>query len=316
MKGSSASREKRVESRTQGLLRRLKRSAFQEEARWAYLFLLPMLLHHAVFVVYPVFYALYLSFHKWNMLSPRPEFVGLRNYTQMFKDEAFFKSVTNTGIFTGGLIGGVLVLSLAAALAYQRNLRGGSFFRTTYYTPAVTSAIVTATIWTLLYQPYRGVINLLLKEVGIRGPNWLASFDTALLSVTLVGIWSAVGYYAVIFLAGLQGIDEMYYDAAKIDGAGVWQRFHYITLPLLRPTILYVVVMALISASQVFGLVYGLTGGGPVNATLVIVFYLYKQAFVFFKMGYASAVAYVLFVIIFTLTVIQFRLLGKGEIEM
>jgi multiple sugar transport system permease protein len=300
----------------QGVLRRLKRSLLKEEALWAYIFLSPMLLHHAVFVVYPVFYALNLSFHEWNMLSPKPEFVGLRNYIELLSDEAFLKTLVNTGLFTGGVLLGVSVLSLAAALAFDRRVQGGSFFRTTYYIPAVTSAIVVATIWSWMYEPYHGVINLILERGGVSGPNWLGSPDTALLSVTLTAIWGAVGYYAVIYLAGLQGIDETYYEAAKIDGADAWQRFHYVTLPLLRPTIFYVVVMVLISASQVFGLVYGMTAGGPVNASSVVVYYLFKQAFVYFRMGYASTVAYVLFAVIFTLTVIQFRFLGRGEHEL
>jgi multiple sugar transport system permease protein len=300
------------QTRKQGLLGRVKRCWFNEETGWAYLFLLPMLLHHAVFVVYPVFYAFNLSFHEWNVLSPTMKFVGLNNYIQLLSDKVFLKALANTGIFTGGVLGGTFVFSLAAALAFDRRLRGGNFFRVTYYIPAVTSAIVVATVWSWMYEPYHGVINLILEGVGVSGPNWLGSPNTALLSVTLTAIWGAVGYYAVIYLAGLQGIDETYYEAAKIDGANGWARFRHITLPLLRPTIFYVVVMVLISASQVFGLVYGMTGGGPVNSSSVVVFYLFKQAFVYFKMGYASTVAYVLFAIIFVLAVIQFRVLGKG----
>ncbi|MCL4464966.1 MAG: sugar ABC transporter permease [Chloroflexi bacterium] len=282
-----------------------------EETRWGYIFLLPVLAYLAVFVVFPVVYAFYLSFHEWNMLSLTMKFVGLDNYQQLFQDQTFILSLVNTAIFTVGVIGSIVVLSLALALALDTKLKGINFFRGVYYTPAVTSVIVIAAVWTWIYEPNFGILNNLARMVGLPQLRWLSDTSMALPSVIITAVWRNVGYFGVIFLAGLQGIDTIYYEAAKVDGANAWERFRHVTIPLLMPTTFYVVVMGIISSFQVFGLIYAMTGGGPVNATSVIVYYLYKQAFVYFRMGYASATAYVLFAIIFALTLIQFRLLGR-----
>ena len=291
--------------------RRFRRSWLGEETRWGYIFLAPVLAYLAVFVFFPVLYAFYLSFHEWNMLSPTMKFVGTQNYEELLRDPLFLQSLVNTAIFTFGVIGSIVVLSLSLALALDTKLRTIGFFRGVYYTPAVTSVIVIAAVWTWMYEPNFGILNNLAKMVGLPQLRWLSGIDTALLSVIITAVWRNVGYFGVIFLAGLQGIDTMYYEAAKVDGANVWQRFRHVTIPLLMPTTFYVIVMGIISSFQVFGLIYAMTGGGPVNATSVIVFYLYKQAFIYFKMGYASATAYVLFAIIFTLTLIQFRFMGR-----
>jgi multiple sugar transport system permease protein len=289
----------------------VRRTWLGEETRWGYIFLAPVLAYLAVFVLFPVLYAFYLSFHEWNMPSPTMKFVGLQNYQELFKDPTFILSLVNTAIFTFGVIGSIVVLSLALALALDSKMRGINFFRGLYYTPAVTSVIVIAAVWTWMYEPNFGILNQLAKMVGLPQLRWLSDTNSALPSVIITAVWRNVGYFGVIFLAGLQGIDTMYYEAAKTDGANVWQRFRHVTIPLLMPTTFYVVVMGIISSFQVFGLIYAMTGGGPVNATSVIVYYLYKQAFVYFKMGYASATAYVLFAIIFSLTLIQFRLMGR-----
>jgi multiple sugar transport system permease protein len=291
--------------------RRLRRSWLSEETRWGYIFLSPVLAYLAVFVFFPVFYAFYLSFHEWNMLSPTMKFVGTQNYEELLKDPLFLQSLVNTAIFTVGVIGSIVVLSLSLALALDTKLKASGLFRGIYYTPAVTSVIVIAAVWTWIYQPDFGILNNMAKMVGLPQLRWLSDVDTALFSVIVTAVWRNVGYFGVIFLAGLQGIDTIYYEAAKVDGANAWRRFVHVTVPLLMPTTFYVIVMGIISSFQVFGLIYAMTGGGPVNATSVIVYYLYKQAFIYFKMGYASATAYVLFAIIFTLTLIQFRFMGR-----
>ena len=293
-----------------GLRGRLAREVRDEQLRSGYLFLLPALLHFAIFVAFPFGYAFYLSFHEWNMIGSMT-FVGFRNYQELLADAKFQETIFNTAYFTVGVMAGILVLSLGLALALDHQMKGMSLFRGVYFSPAVTSVIVIGVVWLWMFQPEFGLINQLLALVGIDGPRWVSDPSWAMPSLILTALWKNVGYFSVIFLAGLQGIDVSYYEAARVDGANRLRTFRHITLPLLMPTTFFVLVMGVILSFQVFGLVYVMTGGGPVGATKVIVFYLYEQAFVFFRMGYASAVAYVLFAIIFALTLVQFRLMGR-----
>ncbi len=286
-----------------------------EEVRFAWLSLLPALGFFAVFVGFPMVYAFYLSFHDWNMTAPTPDWVGVENYAALLDDDLFLQSLVQTTLFTLGITACIVVFSLAAALLLDQKLRLIRLYRTILYLPAVTSLVAIGIVWVWMFDPQYGLINQLLRALGIEGPVWLADTRVALLSLVITAAWRNVGYFATIFLAGLQGIDTMYYEAARIDGAGAWDCFWRITLPLLRPTILFVVVMSVILSFQVFALVYVMTGGGPAGSTSVIVFYLYQQAFTYFRMGYASAVGYVLFVIIFVLTLLQFKLFGK-RVEM
>nr|MDA8216122.1 sugar ABC transporter permease [Dehalococcoidales bacterium] len=190
------------------LLGRLGREVFKEETRWGYIFLSPVLAYLAVFVAFPVVYAFYLSFHEWNMLSPTMTFVGLRNYEELLQDQVFIDSVLNTAVFTFGVIGSIVVLSLLLALALDQPLRGINFFRGTYYTPAVTSVIVIAAVWTWIYEPNYGIMNQLAGTVHLPQLRWLSDTNTAMLSVIITAVWRNVGYFGVIFLAGLQGIDS------------------------------------------------------------------------------------------------------------
>ncbi|MBA2448602.1 MAG: sugar ABC transporter permease [Chloroflexi bacterium] len=238
-------------------------------------------------------------------------FVGFRNYQELLADAKFHETIFNTAYFTLGVMAGILVLSLGLALALDHQMKGMSLFRGIYFSPAVTSVIVIGVVWLWMFQPEFGLINQLLALIGIDGPRWVSDPSWAMPSLILTALWKNVGYFSVIFLAGLQGIDVSFYEAARVDGANRLGTFRHITLPLLMPTTFFVLVMGVILSFQVFGLVYVMTGGGPVGATKVIVFYLYEQAFVFFRMGYASAVAYVLFAIIFALTLVQFRLMGR-----
>lgn len=282
-----------------------------EETRFAWLSLMPALLFFAVFVGFPVVYSFYLSFHEWNMMSPRADWVGLANYATLLRDEMFIRSLVQTTVFTVGITACIVVFSLATALLLDQQLKTIQLYRTIYYLPAVTSVVAIGMVWLWIFDPQFGLINQGLRELGILGPRWLADTRLALPALIVTAAWRNIGYFATIFLAGLQGIDSMYYEAARIDGAGAWGCFRRITLPLLRPTTLFVVIMSVILSFQVFALVYVMTGGGPAGATSVIVFYLYQQAFTYFRMGYACAVGYVLFGIIFILTLVQFKFFGK-----
>jgi multiple sugar transport system permease protein len=281
------------------------------EAHFAWLTLMPAIFFLAVFVGFPVVYAFSLSFHDWNLTSDKAEWVGMANYEALFGDDIFLRSLRQTTIFTVAITACILVLSLAIALLLDLKLRLIALYRTVLYLPAVTSLVAIGIVWVWMFDPQYGLINQALRGVGIEGPLWLADPNTALLALIITAAWRNVGYFATIFLAGLKGIDISYYEAARVDGASAWHCFRSITLPLLRPTILFVVVMSVILSFQVFALVYVMTGGGPAGSTSVLVFYLYQQAFTYFRMGYASAVGYVLFVIIFALTIVQFKLFGK-----
>jgi ABC-type sugar transport system permease subunit len=283
----------------------------REEATFAWLSLAPALLFFAIFVGFPVGYSFYLSFHEWNMMSPTAAWVGLENYTALLGDELFIRSLVQTSLFTAGITACIVVFSLAVALLLDQQLRTILLYRTVYYLPAVTSVVAIGIVWLWVFDPQFGMINQLLRGIGVTGPRWLADQKLALPALILTAAWRNVGYFATIFLAGLQGIDRMYYEAARIDGAGAWACFRWVTLPLLRPTMLFVVIMSVILSFQVFALVYVMTGGGPAGSTSVIVFYLYQMAFTYFRMGYACAVGYVLFGIIFVLTLVQFRFFGK-----
>lgn len=288
-----------------------RRPRVAEETLSAYLFLAPTLLHLAVFTAFPVLFALYLSFQHWNLATGANYFVGLANYSQLLQDEAFHRSLANTAYFTATVLVSVLVVSLGTALLLNQALPARKLLRSISYMPAVTSVIAIAGIWTWLLEPTYGPVNSLLAMAGIEGPRWLSNTETALPSLILVSIWRTFGYFALIFLAGLQAIDPTYYEAAQIDGAGELALFRHITLPLLAPTTLFVTVMVVIGSFQVFGLVYATTGGGPVGATNVLVFFLYQQVFLYFQMGYGAAAAYVLFAIVFVATLVQLRL-GRG----
>jgi multiple sugar transport system permease protein len=283
-----------------------------EQARYGYLFILPTLGYFLIFVAFPLLFSFYLSFHDWNPLSDQRTFVGLANYAELLRSESFARSVVNTALFTAGVIGLTLVFSLLLALLLNQGLRGTGLFRGIFYSPVVTSFVATGLVWLWLLDPGYGVVNYALGLVGLPRPGWASDLAWALPTVILTFAWREVGYFTVVYLAGLQGIPESLKEAARIDGANVWHVFRHITLPLLLPTTLFVIVLGLIRATQIsFGLIYVMTGGGPVGATNVIVLYLYQQAFEFFRMGYASAVAYVLFVLVFAATLVQFRLLGR-----
>ena len=285
---------------------------WNEETRFAWLAILPALVFFGVFVGFPVGYSFWLSFHEWNIMAASPTWVGLENYVALASDRDFLRSLVQTAFFTVGITACILVLSLGMALLLDEKLRWIKAYRAIFYLPAVTSLVAIGIVWVWMFDPQFGVINQALRAVGVEGPLWLADTRLALVCLIITAAWRNIGYFATVFLAGLQGIDSMYYEAARIDGAGRWASFRFVTLPLLKSTIVFVVVLSVILSFQVFALVYVMTGGGPAGSTSVLVFYLYQQAFTYFRLGYASAVGFVLFVIIFVLTVLQFKAFGKA----
>lgn len=286
---------------------------------WGYVFLAPALALFAVILVYPLLYALWLGFYDWPVFGERT-FVGLGNYTRMLSDPLFRKSLVNTVCWTCCVVPATVVISLAVALLLEAKfLKGRSLFRTIYFVPVVTSVVGAAFAWKWLFEPTFGVINWLLGLIGIRGPGWLASTTWALPAMMAVGVWKQVGFAMVIFLAGLQTIPKELKEAATVDGASSSQQFFRVILPLLNPTVVLVLVMLVINAFRVFTIPYVMsaggftwaTPGGPLDSTRVLVLHIYDLAFSKFQVGYASATAFVLLVIIMMVTIIQIKLVQR-----
>ena len=277
----------------------------------AYGFLLPNLLGFAVFTFLPVLAALLISFTNWDLLTP-PAWAGLANYRSLVADPLFRQVLKNTALYVLGTVPLQMVLALAVAVALNQRIPGQLFFRTAYFMPVVASTVAVALVWRWIFNNDFGLLNSFLYMIGIQNPpNWLGSTRWALVSVIIMSVWQQVGYSMVLFLAGLQGVPQQLYEAAKIDGAGPWARFLSITLPMLSATTFFVLVIGVINSFQVFDQAFIMTQGGPANATNTIVYNIYQNAFQFFKMGYAAAMAWVLFAIIFVVTLVQFRLQGR-----
>ncbi|MCF7905340.1 MAG: sugar ABC transporter permease, partial [Candidatus Marinimicrobia bacterium] len=267
------------------------------------------------FILVPVGFSFYLSFHKWNMFSSERTFVGVSNYVQMFQEEDFWRVLKNTFIFTVGAVPLNMALSLFVAQGLNRKLAGKKFLRTLFFTPVIISPVAAALIWRWIYDPNQGLLNHALGFFGVDPINWLRDPNWAMTALIIMGVWKTFGINMVLYSAALQGIPKSYLEAAVIDGAGPWTRFWRITFPLLSPTTFFIMVMSLISSFQVFDLVYILTSGGPLGATKVLVFYIYENAFKYFNMGYASAAAYILFGILTVLTLLQVKFLKTTMYE-
>lgn len=280
-----------------------------EEIRWAAIFLAPCLLGLLIFTYLPVLGSLGLSFSYWNLLGT-PRWVGLDNYAAVVSDPLFWKSFSVTVWFV--VLSGIteLVLALALALALNRAIRGRAFFRTAYFLPFITPMVSVALVWGWLYDPAYGALNWLLQQAHLitRPVAWLYEPSTALWAVILLRVWKDTGYNLVIFLAGLQAVPPSLEESARLDGANGWRVFWRITLPMITPTLFFVGVMALINGFQTFDSVYLLTQGGPAHSTELLVHWMFKNAFEFYKIGPASAIAYILFIVILLLTLAQWRL--------
>ena len=273
-----------------------------------YGFLTPNLVGFLVFTFLPVLAALLLSFTEWDLLRPI-KWVGLENYIRMFtRDPTFIRVLKNTTLFVLVTVPARMVLALMVALALNQSLRGTTFFRTAFFMPVVSSTVAIALVWQWIFHADFGPLNSILWMLGVsHPPNWLTSTQWALPALMIVSVWQGLGFNMVIFLAGLQGIPEQLYEAARIDGASGWQQFWRITLPMLSPTTFFVLVITTISSFQVFDLAVIMTEGGPANATNTVVYHIYRNAFQFFRMGYAAALAWLLFLVLFVITLVQFR---------
>ncbi len=271
-----------------------------------YLAISPWAIGFIVFGGGPLVASLVMSLTDWTGLTTR-HWVGVQNYVAMVTaDRDFFTVLRNTFYYSFGSVSLGVVLSLAVALLMNQKVPGINVFRTLYYLPAVTSGVAIAIMFAWIFNPQVGLINFLLSLIGIKGPLWLASQQWAMPALILMSLWG-VGGNMVVLLAGLQGVPEELYDAAKVDGAGKWREFLHVTLPMISPVVFFIIITSIISTFQVFENVYIMTRGGPGTATRVYVFHLYQNAFEYQKMGYASALAWVLFLIILGLTWLQLR---------
>ncbi len=286
--------------------RKPKLTLSQREGIWAYILISPWLIGFIVFVAGPMLASVYFSVSRYNVVEP-PEFIGLANYVKMFTDDPrFWHSLRVTFTYALVAVPLNLILGMGLALLLNTKVPGLSIWRTIYYMPSVVSGVAVAVLWRFIFNPRFGIINWLLSLVGIKGPGWLASPDWALPALIIMSVWS-VGGGMIIYLAGLQGIPTTLYDAAQVDGANRWQQFWHITLPMMSPVIFYNLIIGMIAAFQYFTEAFVMTGGGPADATLFYNLYLYLNAFKYLDMGYASALAWVLFVIVLALTLLVFK---------
>ncbi len=293
-----------------GVLRQMRK-------QWsAYLFLAPTMILFGVFTLLAVIYAFYLSFHEWNILEPAKPFVGLDNYSRLVGDERFGGAIVNTLYYTAVSVPLTMGIGLLIALLLNNQIRARGFFRTLFYLPVVTPLVIAAIIWKWVYNGDFGLLNYYLIQFGVIDEPllWLADPNLAMPAVIITSIWKSVGFSMVVYLAGLQSIPEDFYDAAKVDGAVGWQRLKDITIPLLSSTTLFLAVVSVLGAFQVFTEIFIMTNGGPLGRTTTIVYHIYQTAFKFFDMGYASAMAFGMFAMMFAFTLVQLRVM-RGEVE-
>ncbi|NPV56141.1 MAG: sugar ABC transporter permease [Anaerolineae bacterium] len=286
-----------------------------EETFSAYLFLLPSLIIFIVFTFFPALFSMVISLFRWNMPA-QPQFIGFENYRYLFTDaiEApiFWRSMLNTFYFTLGVPIN-MIISLMIALLLNRKMPAIGIFRTTFFLPTITSMAAISVVWLWLYHPSQyGLFNSFLIALGLPLQRWLRDPALAMPCLIVMGIWSGMGYNIIIFLAGLQSIPRTYYEAARIDGANTLSLFRSITFPLLGPTSFYVLTVGMINSLKAFTEIDVMTQGGPLNATTTMAYYLYQNAFQFFQMGKASAIAVILFVILLAITWIQFRFIDRS----
>ena len=279
---------------------------------WA--FALPFVLIFAIFLLGPIIATLLMSFTDFGLRDLRnplgTNFIGIDNYTALLTDKKFFAALFNTAYFVVVGVPLTLISGLGIAVLLDRGIkRFRTMFRVGYYLPVVTSIVAIAVVWRFVLNPDVGLVNMALDSVGVNGPDWLANPALAMPSIIVMAVWRNLGFAMVVFLAGLQTIPSSLYEAASIDGAGRWQAFRHVTLPLLRPTMLFIVVITTIGYLQLFEEPFVMTDGGPLDRTLSISMYMFRQGFQFFHQGYAAAIAWVLFILVAIVAFIQFRIL-------
>lgn len=289
---------------------KLKSISFRRKQILPYLLVSPYLVFVLVFVIFPVLFCFFLTFHKWNIIAPM-RFIGTENYTRLFHDRLFWKAIGNTLKFLSLHIPLQLVISLFLAQLLNQKIRAASFFRASFFMPVIVSGVVITILWQQLYGFDNGMINRMLAAVGISKKGWLINPDLAIYSIAIMATWKNLGLYVILFLVGLQTVPEQYYEAAKMEGANSWQRFFHITLPMINPTIFLVVVLSTIGGFSLFIEPYIMTGGGPLNQTLSAVLYIYKQAFQYYNMGYSATLGFFYAIMIMTVVVLQKRFIEK-----
>ncbi len=274
----------------------------------AYSFIAPNFIGFCIFTLVPMVFAIALAFCSWDGVNAI-EFVGIQNFIDLVSDKTFLAAFKNTIVYSLAVVPLTLVCALGLAVLLNQPIKGRNFFRTVAFFPYVASLVAVAAVWNMIFSPSMGPVNMILSALGVENlPRWAAGKETAMLTVILFSVWKNMGYYMVMYLAGLQGTNPELEEAAELDGANRWQVFWHITLPQLRPTTFLVVVTLTIASFKVYDQMYMITQGGPGNATITLVYYIYNVAFVNTpKYGYASAVAMVLFVLVLIVTIIQFR---------
>lgn len=268
--------------------------------------LAPNIIGFFMFMVFPILATLFYSFTEYDLIGS-PTFVGLANYIELFNDKIIATTLTNTLMFTLITVPIGMAFSLLLAVFLDQKIAFKRFYRGAYFLPSITSMVAVSIVWQWIYNPEFGLLNYFLSFFGVKGITWLSSSSTSLVSIAIVSIWKGAGYNMMLFLAGLQGISNSYYEASELDGANKWQQFIHVTLPMLSPTTFFIFVMSIIGSFQVFDSVMLMTKGGPGRSSSVLVHYLYQNAFQYFSMGYACAIAYLLFFIVIIVTLFNMR---------
>jgi multiple sugar transport system permease protein len=275
-----------------------------------YLFVAPYIIHFLVFISFPVLFSFFLMFNKWNIIAPM-EFVGFQNFYRLVHDHLFFQSILNTSIFLVIHIPLQIIVALFFAVLLSKKLRFIGFFRAAYFLPVVVSGVVVTILWQQLYGYESGLLNRMLISVGLDKIGWITNPKIAMPSIAIMATWKNVGLYIVLFLAGLQTVPHYLYESAELEGASSWQKFRYITLPMINPTMFMVIILSTIGGFSLFIEPYVMTGGGPLNSTLSAVLYIYKQGFFYYHMGYAATLGFFFAGIILVVIFIQKRYIEK-----
>lgn len=277
-----------------------------------YLLVSPYIIHFIVFIAFPVGFSIFLTFNKWNIISPM-EFIGLSNYKRLFNDDIFWRSLSNTILFLLIHIPLQIIVALFLAELLNQKIRLKGFFRAAFFLPVIVSGVVVTILWQQLYGYDTGLLNRLLVKVGLEKIGWLTDPTWAMPSIAIMATWKNVGLYIVLFLVGLQTVPRQYYEAADLEGASHFQKFFRITLPMINPTIFMVVVISTIGGFSLFIEPYVMTGGGPLNSTISAVLYIYKQGFFYYRMGYAATLGFFFAALIMSVVAIQKKFVEKDK---
>lgn len=284
--------------------------------RWhyAYLFISPVLVFFGLFRVYPSIQTLVFSFFNINIITKTYKWIGLKNFSLLLQETDFIQAIANTFIYTFFIVVFSVLIGIVLASMFSSKMKFANIFKAVYFFPFITATVAAAVVWSYLYDPKFGLFNIILKLLGLPMRHWLTSSKEALGSIIIFSIWKYLGYNMIIFIAGLQNIPDAFYEAATIDGAGPLAKFFHITIPLLAPTIVFVVIYNTILALKVFDQVFVLTAGGPAGSSTVVVLELYEMAFLHYRFGYAASMAFVLFIFIMIITVVQYMVSRRWEV--